>query len=58
MAHKLARLVYRMLKFGKEYVDKGTTYYEDKFRQHQLNWLTKQAASLNLQLTPIMDIRS
>jgi len=58
MAHKLARLVYRMLKFGKEYVDKGTTYYEDKFRQHQLRWLTKQAASLNLQLTPIMDIRS
>lgn len=58
MAHKLARLVYRMLKFGKEYVDKGTTYYEDKFRQHQLRWLTKQAASLNLQLTPTADIRS
>lgn len=58
MAHKLARLVYRMLKFGKEYVDKGTIYYENKFRQHQLRWLTKQAASLNLQLTPIADTRS
>jgi len=52
MAHKLARLIYRMLKFGSEYVDKGATYYEEKFRQHQLKWLAKQAASLNLQLTP------
>jgi transposase len=56
MAHKLARLVYRMLKFGKEYVDRGTAYYEDKFRQHQLKWLTKQAASLNLQLTPATEV--
>jgi transposase len=56
MAHKLARLVYRMLKFGKEYVDKGTAYYEDTFRQHQLKWLTKQAASLNLQLTPATEV--
>jgi hypothetical protein len=28
MAHKLARLVYRMLKYGQEYVDKGMQYYE------------------------------
>jgi transposase len=56
MAHKLARLVYRMLKFGKEYVDKGIADYEDKFRQHQLKWLTKQAAILNLQLTPVAQV--
>jgi len=31
-AHQLARLVYRLLKFGKEYVNRGTAYYEDKFR--------------------------
>jgi len=55
MAHKLARLVYRRLKFGDEYVDRGASYYEDKFRSHQLKWLTKQAASLNLQLTPAME---
>jgi transposase len=52
MAHKLARLIYRMLKYGKEYVDKGMAYYEEKYRQQQLKWLTKQAAALNLQLVP------
>jgi transposase len=28
MAHKLARLVYRMLKVGQGYVDKGMEHYE------------------------------
>jgi len=32
MAHRLARLVFRMLKYGQEYVDKGTQYYEQKHR--------------------------
>jgi hypothetical protein len=31
-------------------VDKGIAYYEEKYRQHQLKWLQKQAAALNLQL--------
>jgi transposase len=33
MAHKLARLVYRMLKWGHEYVDKGLQYYEQRHRE-------------------------
>jgi len=53
MAHKLARLVYRMLKFGTEYVDQGAEHYEAKFRQQQMKWLMKQAAALNLQVTPL-----
>jgi len=52
MAHKLARLLYRMLKYGQAYVDKGIAYYEEKYRQHQVKWLQKQAAALNLQLVP------
>jgi transposase len=52
MAHKLARLVYRMLKYGKEYVDKGMEHYEAKYRAQQVKWLTKQAKELNLQLIP------
>jgi len=36
MAHRLARLVYRMLKYGQAYVDKGTEYYEERFRQQQM----------------------
>ena len=56
MAHKLARIVYRMLKFGKEYVDQGAEHYESKFRQQQMKWLMKQAAALNLQVTPLSEV--
>jgi transposase len=50
MAHRLARLVYRMLKYGQAYVDKGTQYYEERFRQQQIQLLRKRAAKLGLQL--------
>jgi transposase len=50
MAHRLARLVYRMLKFGQEYVDRGTQYYEDRYRQQQIQFLRKKAAKLGLQI--------
>jgi transposase len=42
MAHKLARLIYRMMKFGADYVDKGMAAYESKYRQQQMKWLAKQ----------------
>jgi transposase len=32
MAHRLARLVYRMLRYGQQYVDKGAEYYEQRNR--------------------------
>jgi transposase len=44
MAHKLARLVYRMLKYGQEYVDKGMQYYDEAYRQQQIELLKKKAA--------------
>ena len=50
MAHKLARLVYRMLKYGQEYVDKGMQYYEDRHRLQQIEHLQKTAAKLGLQV--------
>jgi transposase len=50
MAHRLARLVYRMLKYGQEYVDKGSEYYEQRHREQQLRLLKKKAATLGLQL--------
>jgi hypothetical protein len=30
MAHRLGRLVYRMLKYGQQYVDKGVEYYYEQ----------------------------
>jgi transposase IS116/IS110/IS902 family protein len=52
MAHRLARLVYRMLKYGQHYVDKGAEYYERRNRQ-QLEFVRRRAAQLGLQVTPI-----
>jgi transposase len=52
MAHNLARLVYRMLRYGQNYVEKGIHQYELKFRLQRIKWLRKEAKSLNLQLVP------
>src|SRR4029077_19055592 len=50
MAHRLARLVYRMLKYGQEYVDKGMQYYEARYRRQQVEFLKKNAVKLGLQI--------
>jgi hypothetical protein len=50
MAHKLARLVYRMLRFGREYVGMGAQYYENNYRDQQVELLKKNAARLGFQL--------
>src|ERR1700692_919287 len=50
MAHRLARLVYRMLKYGQEYIDKGMQYYEARYRRQQVEFLKKNAAKLGFQI--------
>jgi transposase len=52
MAHTLARLVYRMLTCGQQYVDKGMEHDEARFRHQRLQWLQRQAREFNLQLVP------
>ena len=47
MAHHLARLVYRMLRYGQDYVEKGIQQYELKFRLQRIKWLKKEAHSLS-----------
>jgi len=49
-AHKLARLVYRMLKYGMVYVDKGQDYYEQQHQQRVLKNLAKRAKQMGYQL--------
>jgi transposase len=51
MAHKLARLIYRMLKFGHPYVEKDEAQYEAQYRQVQIRFVTKKAKELGLQLS-------
>jgi transposase len=52
MAAKLARLIYRSLKYGQEYVDKGAEYYNDKYREQQIRSAAHFAAKLGFKLTP------
>ena len=47
-AHKLARLVYHMLKYGGEYVDAGKQYYEEKYKERALKGLSNVRGSLGL----------
>jgi transposase len=51
-AHKLARLVYRMLKYGRDYVKHGADEYAAKMRADAERSLRKKAAALGFELTP------
>jgi transposase len=53
MAHHLARLIYRMIKNGADYVDKGMAAYEARYRAQRITWLKKQARELNFELTEL-----
>ena len=50
MAAKLARLVYRMLRYGMQYVDQGAQFYEAQHRKLQINHLKWKAAKLGFQV--------
>src|SRR5262249_7217616 len=50
MAAKLARLVYRMLRYGMKYVDQGAAFYEAQHRQLQIKQLKWKAAKLGFQI--------
>jgi transposase len=49
-AHKLANLVYRMLKYGKEYVKQSMEEYERKIKQQMERSLRRKAAALGYEL--------
>ena len=50
MAAKLARLIYRMLRYGMKYVDQGVTFYEAQYRKQQVIHLKRKAAQLGFQI--------
>ena len=51
-ARKLAHLVFRLLKFGQDYIDIGQKAFEERFRQKHLNGLKRAAQTLGFTLTP------
>jgi hypothetical protein len=48
MVHRLARLVYRMLKYGQQYVDKGAEHYEQRNRQQRIKVPQKKGSPTRL----------
>ena len=52
-AHKLARIIYRLIKFGEAYVRQGIEDYERKFQERKMYALTKTAKAMGFKLTPL-----
>jgi transposase len=52
-AHKLACLIYRMLKYGQEYVTQSMEEYEAKMKANLLKSLRRKAAAMGFQLSPL-----
>ena len=53
--HKLACIIYAMLRHGQQYVDAGAEYYESQYQQRALRAAKRRAAQLGYQLVPIPD---
>jgi transposase len=51
-AYKLARTIHRMLKYGRDYVDPGESYYQERYRDRTLNNLKRRARDLGFAVVP------
>lgn len=49
-AHKIARIYYNMLRYGKDYIDQGQDYYDRHYRDRIIKGLQKKAAAMGYQL--------
>lgn len=54
-AHKLARIIYNMLKYRTPFVDLGQDYYEQQYRERVTRSLSRRARTLGLTLVPMPD---
>lgn len=57
-AHKLARLVYRLIKHGEDYTRQGMEDYERKFQERKLYALRKAAAAMGFELATKQPVTS
>jgi len=54
-AHKLARIIYHMLKYREPYVDPGESYYEEQYQERMLRNLKRKANKLGMKLVPVVE---
>lgn len=52
-AHKIARLFYTMIRFGKDYEDTGASYYEEQYRARIIKSMQYKAQQLGFSLVPL-----
>lgn len=50
LAHKMAKLIYVMLKYGTEYVEKGVEFYEELYRKRREVSLKRKAKEMGYEL--------
>lgn len=56
-AHKLAKLVYTMLKHGNSYYDAGQDIYEERYRSRVIASLKKRAQEFGLDLLEVSNFQ-
>ena len=54
-AHKLAKLIYSMIKNGTDYVEAGVQKYEEQYQKRVLKNLSKRAKSLGFSLVKVRE---
>ena len=56
VAHKLAVIIFNMLKNGTEYIESGQDYYEEQYKDRILKNLRNKAKSLGFELVSVQDV--
>jgi transposase len=54
-AHKLARMIYSMLKYGTAFVDAGQEQYEERYRSRVVQNLKRKAQEMGFKLIPMQE---
>lgn len=57
-AHKLARIIYSLIKYGEAYIRRGMEDYERKYRERKLHALQKMAISMGFNLVAQQQVTS
>lgn len=52
-AHKLARIIYAMLRDQTEYIDPGADFFEEQYRQRAVENLQRKAKKLGFSIVPV-----
>ncbi|HCC3205985.1 TPA: IS110 family transposase, partial [Legionella pneumophila] len=49
-AHKLAIIIYNMLRHGVDYIESGQAYYDEKYRERMIKNLKRKATEFGMSL--------